>query len=176
MHRYNVGIPVRNYTEYKLIFFHATFHRFECCRRCWELVQKEGLADIISVDCKDIFDIKIEQLRSYSFNYIASSASVNDLYYLRMMQVALELKIQHYIVNMVYLPIYKNLNVLDAVAGKRNTYTFTKFICKAYVAPAEGEKPVTERHLHCISTGEEVLQQKRGMSIEMKIFTTIHIC
>ena len=138
--------------------------RFHACEHCWKLVQQEGFADIISVDCRDLFAIDISAFESYEINFIASSASINDLFYLQMMQVALQLKVKYYIVNSVYLKCYKDLGILSPNRKKSKT-TFTQFICKAYVAPAKGHKPFSERNLHWISTSHSDLLEKFGNSV-----------
>ena len=136
------------------------------CTSCWELVQEEGFADIISVDCRDIFSIDIAALETYEINFIASSASVNDLFYLRMMQVALQLNTQYYIVNCVYLQPYKNLEIMTG--GSKALPEFAHFICKAHVAPEKNADMVSTRNLHWISTNEPVLQARLGITINFK--------
>ncbi len=136
------------------------------CQSCWELVQQEGFADIISVDCRDIFLIDIAVLEAYEINFIASSASVNDLFYLRMMQVALQLQTQYYIVNCVYLQPYKNLEILTG--GSKALPEFAHYICKAHVAPEKGADIVSTRNLHWINTAEPELQGRLGITISFK--------
>ncbi len=83
-----------------------------------------------------------------------------------MMQVALQLNTQYYIVNSVYLPPYKDLEILTG--GTKSLPEFAHFICKAHVAAEKGADMVSARNLHWISTNEPALVERLGITINFK--------
>lgn len=127
------------------------------------MIRRLGFDDNIKVDFVDILKLKLSDLVPYKINYIASSAAVNDLFYLRLIQAALVLKVPSLLVSESHVKALGDLKVLTKGKNKNTFQNCTKF-AEAEVQPSSSKMKGCKRNVFRIDTGEPSIRAKLGMN------------
>jgi hypothetical protein len=125
--------------------------------------------DYIKVDCRDIYSISFEQINALPEKptILYSSAAVNDLFYLRMIQVAIRCKFLYLMVSEDYLEYYLGLKLFVRI----NQIGVSSPFAEAYVMANEGaEAEKTSRNVICININETKVSDQIGLNFFLMIF------
>jgi len=127
------------------------------CEKAVELIRKLDLEDNVKIDFKDFLTIPIQDLAPFDFNYIASSAAVNNLFYLRLLQVAIELRVPNLLVSKDHVIALNNMDIIESMSRKNKYYHCSKF-ADAEVQPNRGVAKGCKRDVYRIETNHSSMQ------------------
>ena len=93
-------------------------NRKEYCIEALESVNKLGLQEYILIDWRDILGVNINDLESFKFTHLMTSASVSKLFSLRLMQVGIHLRIPTLMSRVSVQAVQKEYHVLDSLSNQ----------------------------------------------------------
>lgn len=108
--------------------YHIYYYRKEYCIDAVKAVEKLGLQEYIRIDWRDILGVTINELSTFNFTHIMTSAAVGELFYLRVMQVGMILRIPTLISRVSIQAVQKEYHVFDS---RSNQIQYVEKFCAA---------------------------------------------
>lgn len=124
-------------------------YRKDYCIEALRLVQKFDVQDYILIDWRDIMGVDVDELRDFNFTHIMTSAAVDKLFYLRVMQVAMHLKIPTLISRVSVQAVQKEYHVFHSHA---NEIEHVNLFCKAELQPESSGSKLENRNVAIVGT------------------------
>jgi len=139
------------------------------------LVKEFDVQDFILIDWRDIMGVNVDELRDFNFTHIMTSAAVDKLFYLRVMQVAAHLKIPTLISRVSVQAVQKEYHVLQSHA---NEIDHVEIFCKAELQPESSDSKLENRNVAIVQTdsiGPATIQRMNtAIANEMKLLLLNH--
>lgn len=125
--------------------------RKEYCEAALELVENQKLQEYIRIDWRDILGVKVDELKRFNFTHIMTSAAVSVLFYLRVMQVGMLLRIPTLISRVSVHAVQKEYHVFDSCS---NTITHVEKFCQAELQtdPDDANATAENRNVAIVET------------------------
>jgi hypothetical protein len=108
--------------------YYLFYYRKEYCVDAVKAVEKLGLQEYIRIDWRDILGVNINELRAFNFTHIMTSAAVGELFYLRVMQVGMLLRIPTLISRVSVQAVQREYHVFDS---RSNQIQYVEKFCSA---------------------------------------------